>query len=112
MTCVSLGEVAEVVRSKNAGPYLLGIDIIFSDVATYEYVKECNVLTSEAIAGLYGVRDSEDVIIREYKQANAVKVVMRRAIVAGAPGDSDVYGCQQHAPLLGIQIPVKRGWSK
>ncbi|MFO0159088.1 MAG: DUF4387 family protein [Alphaproteobacteria bacterium] len=25
---------------------------------------------------------------------------------AGGIGDTDVYGCQQHAPLLDVEIPV------
>jgi hypothetical protein len=34
----------------------------------------------------------------------AIKIVMARRIMAGDPGDYDVYGAQQHAPLLGIEI--------
>jgi hypothetical protein len=30
--------------------------------------------------------------------------VIARSIMAGDPGDYDVYGAQQHAPLLGIEI--------
>jgi Domain of unknown function (DUF4387) len=30
--------------------------------------------------------------------------VMARAIMAGDPGDYDVYGAQQHAPLLAIEV--------
>jgi hypothetical protein len=29
---------------------------------------------------------------------------MIRPKVAGDPGDGDVYGCQQHAPLLGLTL--------
>jgi hypothetical protein len=29
---------------------------------------------------------------------------MRRPVVSGSPGDSDVYGAQQHAPLLDIEF--------
>ena len=41
-----------------------------------------------------------------FEPANAVKVVMPRRIVSGAPGDADVYGAQQHAPLLGLNFDL------
>ena len=36
--------------------------------------------------------------------AIAIKIAMDRSIVAGNPGDRDVYGAQQHAPLLELEI--------
>ncbi|MBI2288733.1 MAG: DUF4387 family protein [Betaproteobacteria bacterium] len=39
-----------------------------------------------------------------YPPAIAIKIVMDRKLVAGDPGDRDVYGAQQHGPLLGIEI--------
>jgi uncharacterized protein DUF4387 len=39
-----------------------------------------------------------------YPPALAIKIVMPRRIVSGDPGDSDVYGAQQHRPLLGIEL--------
>ncbi|MDB5851284.1 MAG: hypothetical protein JWP29_5036, partial [Rhodoferax sp.] len=35
---------------------------------------------------------------------HAIKFSMPRAICAGSPGDGDVYGAQQHAPLLGVLL--------
>ncbi|MDP6739383.1 MAG: DUF4387 family protein [Planctomycetota bacterium] len=38
--------------------------------------------------------------------AYAIKVTFPRiGPTAGAPGDRDVYGAQQHGPLLGVMIP-------
>ena len=31
---------------------------------------------------------------------------MDRPVIAGSPGDTDVYGAQQHAPLLDVDIPL------
>ena len=36
--------------------------------------------------------------------ALAIKVTLPRPIVAGTPGDRDVYGAQQHRPLLDIEL--------
>ena len=36
--------------------------------------------------------------------ALALKIVLPRAITAGAPFDRDVYGAQQHGPLLAVRL--------
>jgi hypothetical protein len=43
-----------------------------------------------------------------YARAKAIKVTLPRlwgACGAGSAGDRDVYGAQQHAPLINIDIP-------
>jgi len=39
-----------------------------------------------------------------YPVALAVKIVMDRPVVSGDIGDCDVYGAQQHAPLLDLEL--------
>ena len=39
-----------------------------------------------------------------FEPAYAVKVTIRRQMPSGAVGDTDIYGAQQHAPLLGIEF--------
>ena len=41
----TLRELADVVRSKNAGPYELTFDIMFHDEATWARVRDSGVLT-------------------------------------------------------------------
>jgi hypothetical protein len=38
--------------------------------------------------------------------ANAIKITLRRPRGQCSFGESDVYGCQQHVPLLGLAVPV------
>lgn len=101
---IKLRDVAKVIRSKNSGPYELTFDIIFKDKATYEKIIASGVISRELIAGLYSVEidDVKDVI--EFTPANAVKATIRRKVVSGAIGDTDIYGAQQHAPLLGLEL--------
>ncbi|HWJ02124.1 MAG TPA: DUF4387 family protein [Verrucomicrobiae bacterium] len=40
----------------------------------------------------------------EFPPAKAIKATMVRSRVCGDVGDTDVYGAQQHAPLLGLEI--------
>jgi hypothetical protein len=101
----TLGELAPVVRSKNAKPFRLTFDVIFDDPAVYRRVKAARVLTRERIAALYGVAPGEVLSVHEFDAGLAIKFTLRRPIPQGAPGDGDVYGCQQHAPLLDLEVP-------
>jgi len=51
----ALRELADVIRSKNAGPFELTFDVIFSSREAYLRVKASKVLTRELICRLYGV---------------------------------------------------------
>lgn len=100
-----LRDLATVIRTKNAGPFVVTADIMFEQKDHYERVKRLSVMNRAGIADLYG-RSPEDILrIVSSDAALGIKVVMRRSIPAGSPGDSDVYGCQQHAPLLALPIP-------
>ena len=99
-------EIARVVRSKNSGPYELVLDIMLKDRALFEALRASGQFSPERLAKVYGVELAEIRRIVWCEPANAVKVVMPRRIVSGAPGDSDVYGAQQHAPLLSMEFDL------
>jgi hypothetical protein len=101
---VPLTELAEVIRSKNSGPYELTMDIIFKDFDSYEKVKQQKVINKELISRLYQIPQEDILSIINFDPANAIKITIKRPLVAGAVGESDVYGAQQHAPLLSIEI--------
>ena len=100
---MKLSDIAQVIRSKNAGPRRLTLDIMFGSEADYQRVVQSPALGAEAIGRLYRVA-VEDVRIIPYPAGRAIKIVLPRSIMAGDPGDYDVYGAQQHAPLLGIEV--------
>jgi len=100
----ALIDVAEVIRSKNAGPYELTFDIIFKDFQEYQKVKEKGVINKELIMELYQLREEQVVSIINYDPAKAIKITIIRPVSAGAAGERDVYGAQQHAPLCDIKI--------
>lgn len=99
-------DLARVVRSKNSGPYELVLDIMFKDRASFDRLRASGQVTESLIAEIYGVPRDQICRIIWFEPSNAVKVVMRRLIVSGAPGDSDVYGAQQHAPLLTLEFDL------
>ena len=101
---VPLTELAEVIRSKNSGPYELTMDIIFKDFDSYEKVKQKKAINKELISRLYKIPEEDVISIINFDPAKAIKITIKRPLVAGAIGESDVYGAQQHAPLLSIEI--------
>jgi hypothetical protein len=106
MKKVPITSVASVIRSKNAGPFELTLDILFKDKGTYLYLKNCGFFSRELFAALYDVPLGDILKVVHFDPAFAVKCTMVRQVVSGTPGDTDVYGAQQHAPLLGLEVPV------
>jgi len=96
-------DIAAVCKSKNAGPFELTIDVVFDEPALFERVKRTGVLGPALFARLYGVR-TEDVLFTVYDAAYAFKATLPRLVPAGDTGDTDVYGAQQHAPLLDVEV--------
>ena len=98
-------DIAKACKSKNAGPFELTIDVVFDERSMYERVRATGVLGPELFARLYHVRP-EDVLFSEYPAGNAFKATIPRLVASGDVGDTDVYGAQQHAPLLDVEIPL------
>ena len=101
----TIGDVALVCKSKNAGPFEVTIDAVFADRETFDKVNASGVLCPELFAKRYKVRP-EDVLFTVYEAGLAFKATLPRLVPAGDLGDTDVYGAQQHAPLLAVEVPV------
>jgi hypothetical protein len=98
-------DLASVCKSKNAGPFELTIDVVFDNAETFRRVKATGVLGPALFARLYGVPE-QHVLFTPYDAAFAFKATLPRLVPAGDFGDTDVYGCQQHAPLLDVDLPI------
>lgn len=102
---ISIRELTDVIRSKNAGPYELTLDIIFKTQEIYDKVVASKAITAEKIAGLYSMPANKVISFVEFAPARAIKITLERPGVCGDVGDNDVYGAQQHAPLLMLELP-------
>jgi hypothetical protein len=102
-TPVPLQSVARVVRSKTAGPTQLTLDVFLRDAHAYARASASPALQADAVAGLSGLACGQ-VARYELPALQALKFTLPRRVVAGSPGDGDVYGAQQHGPLLGVEI--------
>ena len=105
---MELVNLATLIRSKNAGPFFLTFDIMFSDVEYYQLVKESGCLNQQTFAMLYKCPAST-VRAFECESALAMKFSIPRPIPQGDLGDGDLHGGQQFAPLMTVEIPVPEG---
>jgi hypothetical protein len=101
-----LWEIASIVRSKNAGPFRVTLDILFSDSETYQRVRDSGAVTRKSVAEAYDIPVDEVSSLFNVDMANAIKVTLRRS-AQGAFGERDMYGCQQHAPLMDLPVSLK-----
>lgn len=98
-----LGDLASLIRSKNAGPFVLTFDVLFDDPETYRRVRDSAALSAEVVAALYDVA-REDVRFFFCDNALAIKASIPRPVIQGDIGDADGHGGQQFAPLIDIEI--------
>jgi hypothetical protein len=101
----TIGELAAFVTSKNAGPFLLTLDIVFPDARTYRRFIALRALSRPVVAGLYAIPEHDILDIIEFEPAHAIKITLRRPRGSGAVGETDVYGAQQHVPLMEHAVP-------
>ena len=106
-----LGDVARLVRSKNAGPFMLTIDVMVDDGATFDRVVESGVLDPRRIAEVYGA-DPAAIMSFVLRDALTVKISFPRDVPSGSFGDSDVYGCQYMWRLAAIDVDMDRRGSQ
>ena len=103
---VALKDLAQVIRSKNAGPYEITLDVMFTDPAVYAHVRDSGVLTRRRITELYRIDDTDITYCDFFEPALAFKATIIRRGDQGGVGERDTFGAQQHAPLLDLPIPA------
>lgn len=103
---VKLTDIAGIIRSKNSGPYELTLDIMFNEFADFEKVCAAKVIDEATVCRLYRITPDQIINIIEFQPAKAIKITMKRPICSGDLGETDVYGAQQHAPLLDLEFDL------
>ena len=109
-TCVPLDEVADQIRSKNAGPFWQTLDVFFSSSEDFECVVTSDAISGRVIADLYGV-DPESVKVFHLPFIRAIKVSFPRRITAGDFADRDLHAGQQHVLLAELPVPRRTSGS-
>jgi uncharacterized protein DUF4387 len=99
----TLFDLCSLIRSKNAGPFVLTFDLMFSSQENYERAKRSQPLTKGLLAAIYCQR-VDDITLVYHDHALAIKASMPRPIFQGELADGDCYGGQQYVPLLQIEV--------
>ena len=100
-----LRDIAKVVRSKNAGPFEITLDIVFKSRDDFDAVRKCGVITKELVSQLYNVPTQNIITFGFFELINAVKITLPRPRVQGGIGETDMHAAQQHVPLQEIRVP-------
>jgi hypothetical protein len=100
---LTVGDVAGLVRAKNAGPFWLTLDIFCDTDAAYEMVAGGDAISPESIGARYNA-SPDDVRIFRIPELRAVKVSLPRPVTQGNVFDRDMHAGQQHVPLLTLPL--------
>lgn len=98
-----LSEVCRHVRSKNAGPYWITVDLFFKDADHYGRWAASSALQPEAVARVFGVVASH-VKRFEVPQLQVVKLSFPRQVPQGGVHERDMHGGQQYVRLLDVEL--------
>jgi hypothetical protein len=105
-----LGDIAHVLRSKNAGPYEITFDVIFTSEHVFQLVKSSGCLNAAVVAELNDIREDQVIWSGFFDQALAYKATIPR-MWRGKPTpnggfmESDVHGSQKYIGLLNMPLP-------
>ncbi len=100
-----LYEMARYIRSKNAGPFWLTVDIFFDEEETFEKVKNAPELNPQTVSHLYGI-PAENVKMFYLKDLKVIKISFPRFAPQGSPGERDMHGGQQYTLLSNLEITL------
>lgn len=98
---MTLAETAKYVRSKNAGPFWMTIDIFCDDDTSYNAIKNSTQLTTEKVCQVYGVNKVDKYALDDLR---VIKFSMPRPHPQGSPHDADMHAGQQYTCILDIEL--------
>jgi hypothetical protein len=104
---VCLADLASVIRSKNAGPFVITLDVFFNEGEVFRKVRDAGVITKAGLAELYRVNEDDILEVTFFEPAEALKISIKRWVSSAAPGDTDVFGAQQHVPLMSLSFELE-----
>ena len=100
-----LQDLATEVRSKNAGPFWVTVELFLRDEAAYAIAADPDYLNEEVIGRLYGV-PAGGVRIFRIPALNVVKISYPRPVAQGSLRDRDIHAGQHHVPLAVFPLPT------
>lgn len=99
-----LAEYVDIVRSKNAGPFALTVDLFFRDAAGYAAARRSTLLTVPGVATAYGVAEESVKGVWWDDRIRAAKVSLLRWSSSADPYCTDLFGAHLHTPLADSEL--------
>ena len=98
-----VADVCTYVRSKNAGPFWITLDLWFADADAFARHAEAPALQAPAIAALYGVEPAH---VKRFAlpDLGVVKISYPRCTPQGGTHERDMHGGQQYVRLLDVEL--------
>ena len=100
----TVADLAHEVRSKNAGPFWVTMEVFLRDAAGYAVVADPGFLNPAVIAELYRVA-ADTVQFFRIPALSVVKISFPRPVVQGSLHDRDIHAGQHHVPLALLPLP-------
>ena len=88
---LTLGEKVKKIRSKNAGPFWITVDVFCGDEKVYKDVR--NKLKNSKVSSLFMISE-QDLNRFEIDNLNVIKFSFPRKIIQGDIFDRDMHGAQ------------------
>jgi hypothetical protein len=104
----TLAVLATEVRSKNAGPFWVTMELFMRDADGYRIAADESFLNERVIAQLYRVDESTVQMFR-IPSLNVVKISFPRPVSQGSLRDRDMHAGQHHVPLALLRVPAAAG---
>lgn len=104
-----VADVCDLVRSKNAGPFWITIDLFFDGPDMFARHVRSSGLNAGAIARLYDVNPAQ---VRHFfvESLALLKISFPRRMPQGGIEERDLHGGQQFVRLFGVELDDVNAW--
>lgn len=98
-----LDEICRYVRSKNAGPFWVTVDLFFRDRATFDLYSDSPALNAASLAQRL---DADPFAVKLFRLPDlmVVKLSYPRRTPQGGDRETDMHGGQQYSVLLDLEV--------
>lgn len=99
-------DVCRHVRSKNAGPFWVTVDLFFDGEANYARYHDSAALGPDLFARLYG---ADPALVKHFAvpSLHVVKISYPRVTAQGGMVERDMHAGQQYVRLLDIELDAE-----
>jgi hypothetical protein len=99
----TVNDVCHLVRSKNAGPFWVTIDLFFDSPESFERYAQSPALGPDTFARLYGTNPQ---LVKHFpvERLHMIKISYPRSTPQGGMVERDLHCGQQYVRLLDVEL--------